>query len=132
MSEERSRGAGRWCANLVAEYLDVWREEGELQRPSELDARGDHTGKHELGPVGGAVAPRLVRPRRVRVRVRVRVLVRRRRRARVPSGSAAVEADELHLGVAEVAVGHSDGRGPGAGVHGGRAADLGPAACRAQ
>jgi hypothetical protein len=86
-----------------APYLDVWREEGELQRPSELDARGDHAGEHELGPVLG-------------------------RRARAPSGSAAVEADELHLGVAEVAVGHSDGRGPGAGVHGGRAADLGPAA----
>lgn len=41
----------------------------------------------------------------------------------VPGTRGAVEADELHLGVAEVAVGHADGRdpaAPGAGVHGGR------------
>ena len=95
-------------------YLDVGCEEGELQRPSELHARGDHAGEHELGP-GGDGAPRLARPVGVPVRVLGRPL---------PSARAAVEADELHLGVAEVAVGHVDGRGPaaapGAGVHGGR------------
>ena len=94
-------------------YLDVGCEEGELQRPSELHARGDHAGEHELGP-GGAGAPRLARPVGVPVRVLGRPL---------PCAGAAVEADELHLGVAEVAVGHADGRGPaapGAGVHGGR------------
>lgn len=38
------------------------------------------------------------------------------------AGGAAVEADELHLGVAEVAVGQADGREAataGGGVHGG-------------
>ena len=112
--EGASEAEGWGWAHAQRFYLDVGCEEGELQRPSELHARGDHAGEHELGP-GGDGAPRLARPVGVPVRVLGRPL---------PSARAAVEADELHLGVAEVAVGHVDGRGPaaapGAGVHGGR------------
>jgi hypothetical protein len=81
--------------------LDVGREEGELQRPAELDARGDRAGEDEPGR---AYAPR-------RHLLGGLVLVGR-------VGAGAVEVDELHFGVAEVAVRQADGRGA-AGVHGG-------------
>jgi hypothetical protein len=76
-------------------YLAVWREEGELQRPSELDACGDDASSHELGPIerGATAPPRLVWAGRLRFRVGV---FRRRRLAHI-LGSAEPSVSQGHL-----------------------------------
>lgn len=99
--------------DLAITNLDVGREEGELQRPAELNARGDHAGEYELGRAYASAAAR-------RLVVRCLVLGRSVR----GMGGGAVEVDELHFSVAEVAVRQAYGRdataAATAGVHGGR------------